>query len=404
MPGIINTPLLLVVGLICIFSIIAVFLSRKAKLTGNGSEKMMLGFILAIIFSHLSHFYIHGALDSLKDFIPVVVGYFLIIIAVKNENKLNSFILLLVMLSTFLAYEGWRQHETGYAIGGMTPYMEQRISNNGTITVVERIRWYGVFNDPNDLGLALVTVIPFLLNMVMDKKYLLPCISIPIIVSAIYLTNSRGSILAGVVAILSYFVIRFRSKKGLLFGLLLAIPLVLFGPSRMSQMSASESSAHGRIDAWYQGYQMFKSNPIFGVGQGMFTENNPLTAHNSFVLVMAELGIFGMFFFTGLLYYPINWLWRDVIKNPETNLPARDLGLVGAIFGSLFGLLTSMFFLSRSYVLVPYLFMAMAASSTRFSLPCDSDIQPRSQYHLKNIALLTIFLIIFINIIVKFTI
>ena len=55
-----------------------------------------------------------------------------------------------------------------------------------------------------------------------------------------------------------------------------------------------ESNA-GRLDAWSAGLGMFRQQPFFGVGYNMFTDHNEITAHNSFVLCFAELGLFGYF-------------------------------------------------------------------------------------------------------------
>lgn len=363
---------------------------------------------MAIIFSHLSHGYVGGALESFKSFFPIIVGYFLIFTAIENREKMNIFIILLVLLTAFLAFEGVLQHSTGSSHGGMNALVEQKLTADGGMAVVPRIRWYGVFNDPNDLGLALVVVVPFLLNMALNRKYLLPVLCFPLIAVATYYTNSRGSMLAAFASIVAYFVIRYRSVKGTAVGLFLAAVAIVFGPSRLAQISATEESAYGRIEAWYQGYQMFKSSPFFGVGQGMFTDFHSITAHNSFVLVMAELGIVGTFFFTGMFYYSFNRIWQDVFCSNECNLSEEDIGILSSVFGSLFGLLTAMFFLSRAYMLVPFMFLALSTVTARLCCYNGTSGQvlspPRRAYHLRNIALLSVLQIVFINLVLKIVI
>ncbi len=403
-PGILDMQIFLVLGILCIAVIFEAALSKKIKLLNGGAEMMMLWFVIAIFFSHLSHLYMGGAYDSFLRVFPTIVGYFLIVTAIDSREKFNKIILLIVCLATFLAYEGWLQHTTGFAHGGMDPVIERKINEFGLSFEVTRIRWYGVFNDPNDLGLALVLTLPFLLNMVLEKKYLLPLISAPLITSTIYFTESRGSLLAVLASIMAYFVIRYRSMRGVMVGLVLAAILFTLGPTKMSDISASEDSAYGRIEAWHEGYQMFKANPVFGVGQGMFTDYHNLTAHNSFVLVMAELGLFGLFFYTGIIYYPFNWLWRNIFKSKECLVSDTDLGVLSAVFGSLIGLLAAMFFLSRSYNLVPFILMALATVSTRLCAidgNSGSASTPLPEKHLKNIAIITVLQIIFIDVMVK---
>jgi len=56
-----------------------------------------------------------------------------------------------------------------------------------------------------------------------------------------------------------------------------------------------------RLDAWASGLEMFKRSPLFGVGFGAFTDFNDITAHNSFVLCLAELGLLGTTLWVALL-------------------------------------------------------------------------------------------------------
>ena len=63
------------------------------------------------------------------------------------------------------------------------------------------------------------------------------------------------------------------------------------------------SAADGadRLAAWASGLEMFKSAPLLGVGFGRFTDLNDITAHNSFVLCLAELGLVGSTLWIALL-------------------------------------------------------------------------------------------------------
>ncbi|MFZ4860145.1 MAG: O-antigen ligase family protein [Desulfuromonadaceae bacterium] len=368
---------------------------------------MMFGYLIAIEISHISHVYVGGAINSFNIILPTITGFFLVICFIDSRHHLRLLIFLLVALSTFLAYEGCLQHNTGFSHGGLEPYYENKYLTDGENIKVPRIRWYGVFNDPNDLGLALVLVVPFLLNMLLQRHLVVPLMTLPFIGLSIFYTNSRGTALAGLVAIGTYFIVRYRSLYGVVAGGLLAVVLLFFGPSRMSSVSASEESAYGRIEAWYEAYQMFKASPLFGVGQGRFTEFHTLTAHNSFVLVMAELGIFGLFFFTGLFYFPYYWLWDNFVKKGGSNIDREDTGLVSASFASLTGMLASMFFISRSYILLPFILVALVTGITRVidsekqSVANDEDVKPK---HFRNIFILTVLQIIGINIFVKLVI
>lgn len=404
-PGLIGSPLLMVVGMVALVAILFGIISGKSPNALSGDvEKMMIGFIAAICFSHISHAYVGGAINSMDKFLPSITGFFLIHTTIKDRKRLQFFILFLIVLTSFVAYEGIRQFTTGFAHGGLEPLYELTRSLDGEEGKIARIRWYGVFNDPNDLGLLLVLVIPFLVDMLFNRNFILPMASLPLIGLALYYTNSRGSILAALATITSYFVFRFRSTKGAIIGVILAVILFVAGPSRMGGMSASEDSAHGRIEAWYEAYQMLKSNPLFGVGQGMFTDYHELTAHNSFVLVMAELGVVGLFFFTGLLYYPYNWLWNYFMNSKSIEIKEADIGLVSSTYASLTGVLVAMFFLSRAYVLIPYISIAMATFIKRNIdnqyIPVEGELI-KDENHIKNITLITIAQVVIFYVLVK---
>jgi len=396
-------PILLIVGCFSVFLLFSLAIRNQINILGNPSDKMMLGFFSAIIASNLFHGYLSGIKYSMSSFFPIIVGYTLVIHSITDKKKLWSFVVLLICLSSILASEGLLQHTTGFAHGGLPPIVEKTTSLDGDMLAVERIRWYGVFNDPNDYGMVLILVVPLIFELMFRGNYLIAFVSISLILPAIFYTNSRGTILAGLVSVCTYFVLRYKSYKGLAIGGVIALLLFAFGPSRISSISGKEASAYGRISAWYEAYQMFKENPFFGVGHNMFTDHHWLTAHNSYVLVMAELGVVGLFFFTGLIYHPLYWLWQHVFVRQAHSISKTDLGLISAIYASLGGILFSMFFLSRSYMLLPFLMFALATASTRiFSEKNESMMFDESNAkHFRNIAILTFVQILFINIVVK---
>jgi len=112
---------------------------------------------------------------------------------------------------------------------------------------------------------------------------------------------------------------------------------------------------------------MFKANPLFGVGYGMFSEHSYSRAcHNSFINCYAELGFVGYFFWIGLLYTVIYGLWkvndcfvRENMQNVNSLLPFGN-----AILASIIGYLTSGLLLSRTYVLPLYILLALGAKTS----------------------------------------
>jgi putative inorganic carbon (hco3(-)) transporter len=373
----------------------------------NGADLMMIGFILAIGLSHVSHFWFGGAWISMEKFFPIFVGYFLVAHSPDSKGKLEGLITVVIICTVILAVVGIVQYHTGTAIGGATLLIERVQDGYGKVVAeYKRIRWIGPFNDPNDLALAFVLVIPFLLHRLSEKKYLFPFLFLPPVVYALYLTNSRGAALALAISFLMFFVIRKGKWKGALLAFIAIGLLVLFGPSRVGDISTVDESAHGRLDAWYEGYQILKENPVFGAGADTFTDFNRITAHNSLVLVFAELGLFGAFFFIGMFYFPLERVLRYFSRNkgkPIESYPS--MGIYSAMIASLAGVITSIFFLSRSYTLLPYLIVGMLMSCSMAGSNSRSFEKPDKRVslyrHICNIGIAEIGMILMINLLVK---
>ena len=399
-----NVPIYRILGIITIVILFLYTLVGKIRPFRFKTDVMMCGFVCAIILSHVSHGWYGGAYSSFIQFLPSLTGYFLVAHALDSKKKAHHFISLLTGLTTFLAFEACLQSIHGVASGSLAP-MIQNGYDNGIRIDIPRAIWYGPFHDPNDLGLALVLPIPFLLDRILNRKFLVGILCFPLLLSGIYLTNSRGAMLALIASFFVYFVMRFRSKKGVALGLVLAALLIIFGPSRAGQITHEDSSSYGRVEAWYAGFQMFKSNPVFGVGQGSYTEGADRTAHNSYMLVLAEEGLFGSFFFIGLFFYPLRWAKLNLLQKVESPEEETHRCLLSAAIASLIGLMTSMFFLSRSYILLPFMMIAILT----VLINCSSDDQNISEqdqisdgFHWRILAGIVVAEIVGMNLIVKF--
>ena len=165
-----------------------------------------------------------------------------------------------------------------------------------------RVRYRGILADPNELALALCMVIPLTLTISVRKRSLwrplLLVATVAIVLPVIIWTGSRTGQIVFVTVLVAYMLQR-AGWKGLLAAAVLAGPVLLLGGR--SGGEADESSME-RLEAWSAGLHMFASSPIWGVGKGQFTEHHIRTAHNTFMLVLAELGLVGLALWIGLFY------------------------------------------------------------------------------------------------------
>ena len=149
---------------------------------------------------------------------------------------------------------------------------------------------------------------------------------------------------------------------------------------------------------------MFRGHPIFGVGPNMYTEYNPLTAHNSFVLILAETGIIGFTLWLAFIIYCFRMMWVgsrplgelawESSATPEgdgdaeaslAELDALEAGIAEGraialtLLLSLIGFCVSAFFLSRSYVIILYLLAALVVAQYTDMRQDDPDL-PRFSF------------------------
>ena len=124
----------------------------------------------------------------------------------------------------------------------------------------------------------------------------------------------------------------------------------------------ADVSTQMRYEAWAVGLDMWHHSPIFGVGARQFTAHHFLTAHNSYVLMLSELGIVGMFLFVSILYLCMKTLivgLHELKDVPGTRVAQLwGMALLAAMSGIVFQINT----LSFSYHIVLWLFFGLCGA------------------------------------------
>ena len=343
---------------------------------------LLLLFFVVLMASNVVNGWFGGALEQIGKFAPTVLAFLVLANAADSPGKVRGIMRMFVICAAVLALHGIEQAQLGVGWTGME-------LSQGT-----RIQYVGIFNDPNDLGLLFVMCLPMAFYLAvrggwMGLAKLFWLLAAGILLYGIYLTDSRGTLLATLVVMGAYV----WWRRGLVTAGVLgvaALGALMALPSRMQELDASEASAAGRVDSWYEGLQMFQQNPLFGVGADMYSEHNALTAHNSFVLVLAETGIVGFIVWVAFVGYCFRMMLVAVRQPPQALLagggagddlagdedddqdaepdPAavaawfedRDMALT--LLLSLCGFFTAAFFLSRSYLVVLYLLAALVVA------------------------------------------
>ena len=144
---------------------------------------------------------------------------------------------------------------------------------------------------------------------------------------ALFLTSSRGGLIALGVALIAAVILGGRRRGTMIVAALGAVMVTVFYFATIAPDSVRERVTHpeggtGRVDIWTVGWRMVRDNTIEGVGSGNFTTasihyllepgklvrddfivDTPKVAHNTYLQVLAELGIVGFALFMTILLF-----------------------------------------------------------------------------------------------------
>jgi len=179
----------------------------------------------------------------------------------------------------------------------------------------------GMFENPNDLALNLVTFLaPTLFIIIQDGKTsrrLFASLLAVLMLAAIVATKSRAGFL-GLLAmgvVVMYYTV--RVKPGIVFAVglagILALPVMPSSFwSRMDSIVNADTDPTGsraaRVRLLNQGVDVFVDNPVTGIGVGQFQNYNApgviekwRVTHNVWLQVASEVGVFGLMIFLFLV-------------------------------------------------------------------------------------------------------
>jgi hypothetical protein len=243
----------------------------------------------------------------------------------------------------------------------------------GRISGPVSIDGWGTYLDENVFGTLFVVVFPFAWYAFFAVKRFwwrwILLLSVPFIWHGVFLTGSRGALLALGAAML-IIALRMKSRSlGIGLIILFAVAFVWQAGDTMKERAASidnyaeDSSATGRLDAWEAGARMMAANPFTGVGPGAFlrafpdySTKQPLQAHNTFVQFGAEFGPLALVAVAIMLLSCIRSLWRIKPVGGLKESAALDPNLLirEATLAAIIGLTVSALFLSLQLFEVMY--------------------------------------------------
>lgn len=223
---------------------------------------------------------------------------------------------------------------------------------------------YRVFStlfDPNFAGVVYALFLPFLLSLIIlrkNSKLFLVFLTLLLLtaVSALFLTYSRTGYVVGIVSVTSLLIL-LKKIKYLFLLLVVSILGIVLVPKDLRSEGVHllrTASIYSRIDANIQGFQIFKSSPLYGVGfntlryvkvnkldvkSSQYEDHSLSGVPNSYVFVLATTGIVGFVLFSFFIWSSLKYFYYK-------SLSTQNLGklytvvafstLSGITFGSFF--------------------------------------------------------------------
>src|ERR1700676_956200 len=290
---------------------------------------LLFGLVVAIALSQVVHGWLGGVVEGWLIFLPSAAVFLFIVVNVTTVRRLKIVTLAAVGSCLIVTVEALCGYYAGYH-GEMFVLLTNISSpQDDVIGQLTRIRGAGFLSDPNDLAQILLIALPLVFIAWRRGRpvvnFFVVLVPVALLLWTTYLTHSRG----GLIALAAVALMAARKKLGTSASAALAA-VFIFGMLALDFTGGrgiSAADGTDRLEALANGLEMFKSAPLFGIGFNSFTDFLDITAHNSFVLCIAELGLLGSTLWMALLVTTTTDLNR-IIGGQKKRRTKRLFGLL----------------------------------------------------------------------------
>lgn len=305
--------------ILMVTAILGVIIGSRERWKFPPMVVMMALFIILLTLSYNSTEYRYFDTKPLQDITKVMVIATVALSVLTTRARIRFF--MFFYLAVFALFP---------VRGGIMNWFVYNAATQG------RVAWNYAFENPNDYAALLLFPLGLCLALVWSERVksirnaaFLGLAAIPMI---IFMTQSRGAILAIGVAVLAYFILQGKGRMRSLLGLVaIAGVVVVFAPegvwSRLGSLkSAGESgnlqsandsrSAEQRFEIWKVAWAVHKAYPITGVGWAAYPNahaefarggrfdkiaSGARDAHNTYLTVLAEAGWVGFILWSAII-------------------------------------------------------------------------------------------------------
>jgi probable O-glycosylation ligase (exosortase A-associated) len=300
------------------------------------------------------------AFDAFIEFLKVVLIFIVMINVIRTETRLKRLWILVLIATCVLSIYAINDYRLGLlALEGV------RIK--GLIG--------GLFDNPNDLALHLVTICPIAIGLSLGSRNpltkVLFFIATLLIVGAIVVTFSRSGFLALLATggILLWKLV--RKSRWLIppVASALLVFFLLFAPGdyRTRLATTGDESSMARFDDLKRSLFVAVRNPLFGVGMDNYIifSNTNKASHNAYTQVASEMGAAAAVFYILFILAPFRGLRRVEHESYQVRSVRRFYYASIALQASLVGYMVASFFASVAYLWYIYYLVAYAVCLRR---------------------------------------
>jgi len=312
------------------------------------------------------------AWSSFVEYLKVVAMFIVMVNVVRTKKRLQALIWLVLIASVVLSAAAINDYETG------------RLGLRG-----DRIEGVigGPFDNPNDLALHLVTIVPIAIALGFASRNVLNKLIYAgmslLFICGIVATFSRGGFL-GLICAVTVLGWKLARRNRILFvvgGAALLLAAITFAPGayRDRLSTTSDDSALARTDDLKRSVYLAIRHPLSGVGMDNYIlySNVAKVTHNSYTQVAAELGVAAAIFYIGFIITPLKSLRKIDLSRDNKDRRSYSSYLAIGLQASLIGFMVSSFFASVAYQWYVYYLVAYSICLRRLALvENDSKLPP----------------------------
>lgn len=249
-------------------------------------------------------------------------------------------VILLILVTTFFEPRHIRLLAGAVVVGAVASVLIGLVegslqSADSAVQSAGEARFTGGTGDPNVLAAQTIPALVLAVGLAFGGRGLARLALVPVagvLIVGFAATQSRGGLVAAVVATLAYLIVA-RAERGWVVAFVLCAIGAGFGwfslnPDAAERVTSFDGSGTGRSELWTVAGSMWQDHPLVGVGLEGFTAEavqyartlgpleysqfiteKPHVAHNTYLQLLAETGIVGLLLFLGVVLACLRAAW-----------------------------------------------------------------------------------------------